>query len=178
MRGLLLLALLLVAAIQPHAAAAPQTYTDPFAYCAAVGNVDAPDARWAGERVPLVIARGLQKAFRIPGDTVPDHFIRGTHWRCMGGEVYACNVGANIPCMSRAETSRTPTEGMVLYCRENPDSPFIPMYVRDRANIYDWRCMGGAPVIIRKVTDPDARGFLSNIWYQIAPPGLPPGKGL
>ena len=38
------------------------TYRDPFAYCAAVGTVDAPDRRHTGPALPPTIARGLQKA--------------------------------------------------------------------------------------------------------------------
>jgi hypothetical protein len=34
------------------------TFTDPFAYCAAVGTVDAPDSRYTGPKVPEAVAQG------------------------------------------------------------------------------------------------------------------------
>src|SRR5215213_4012987 len=37
-----------------------ETYSDPFAYCAAVGTLDEPDARYTGEAVPDVIAEGIR----------------------------------------------------------------------------------------------------------------------
>ena len=56
------------------------------------------------------------------------------------------------------------------FCREHPDSDVIPMVVTGRETVYEWRCASGAPVIVRQVTTPDARGFLSNIWYEIPRP--------
>src|SRR5664280_2603081 len=38
------------------------TYTDPFAYCAAVGTIDAPDSRYTGDPIPLMIIQGYLKA--------------------------------------------------------------------------------------------------------------------
>ncbi|HWI61124.1 MAG TPA: hypothetical protein VNT75_04785, partial [Symbiobacteriaceae bacterium] len=55
------LALLLWAVPFRTQAAADTTYTDPFAYCAAVGTIDAPDSRYIGEKVPMRIAKGLQQ---------------------------------------------------------------------------------------------------------------------
>lgn len=69
------------------------TYTDPFAYCAAVNTIDAPDALYTGPKVPEIIAEGLRKAFNTP-DTPLEIYMRGTFWRCMNGKVYACTVGA------------------------------------------------------------------------------------
>lgn len=162
----MLLALLLFALM---AGGGPATYTDPFEYCAAVGTIDAPDGRWAGDKVPEVIARGLRKEFTGSPEGEIDFLLRTSFWRCMGGKVYACAVGANLPCQSKANTSGYPTPTMVQYCQENPDADFIPMYMSDRASIFAWGCRAGHPVITRQVTKPDARGFLSNIWYEIRP---------
>jgi hypothetical protein len=43
----------------------------------------------------------------------------------------------------------------------------IPAYVTGRATVYQWQCREGPPEIIRQLVEPDARGFLSNIWYEI-----------
>lgn len=162
----MLLALLLFALTT---AGGPATYTDPFAYCAAVGTIDAPDGRWAGDKVPVAIARGLRRELLGSPEGDISFLLRTSFWRCMGGKVYACAVGANLPCQSKANTSRTPTPSMVQYCQTNPDADFIPMYMSDRASIYAWGCRAGVPVITRQITKPDAQGFLSNIWYEIGP---------
>lgn len=146
----------------------PAAYTDPFAYCAAVGTLDAPDARYTGPEVPETIARGLQNALNAP-DTPLDVLVNGSFWRCMNGKVYACFVGANLPCEAKANTDRTPTQAEKDFCQQNPDSDFIPMVVTGRETVYEWRCNNAAPEIVRQLTEPDARGYLSNIWYEISP---------
>jgi hypothetical protein len=145
------------------------TFSDPFTYCAAMGTLDAPDARYTGPQVPQAIAEGLKKAFGAPTDAPLEAFIRGTSWRCMGGKVYACNVGANLPCGEKADTSRTPNQGIIHWCRENPNADVIPVVAGGRATVYEWKCTNGMPAIVRQIVQPDAQGFLSHIWYQINP---------
>ncbi|MER3445858.1 MAG: hypothetical protein C4291_03035 [Candidatus Dadabacteria bacterium] len=43
------------------------------------------------------------------------------------------------------------------------------MVVTGHETVYEWRCNNGMPEIVRESTQPDARGFLSNIWYEISP---------
>jgi hypothetical protein len=62
----------------------PSTYSDRFAYHAAVGTIDTPDARYMGEEVPESVARGLQKALNAP-DTPLRILMGGSVWRCMNG---------------------------------------------------------------------------------------------
>ncbi len=142
-------------------------FTDPFAYCAAVGTIDAPDARYTGAKMPASLAQGLQKAL---GGNVDLAFLsRSSVWRCMDGKVYACTVGANLPCESKANTDKTPTADMKDYCQANPSSDFIPMVVTGHDTIYEWKCVNGVPTIAKQTAQVDAQGFLSNIWYQINP---------
>ena len=143
---------------------------DPFGYCAAVGTIDAPDARYAGPAVPAAIAEGLRRAFGAPPDAPVEVFTRGTSWRCMGGKVYACTVGANLPCDAKADTSREPSAPITDFCREHLSADVVPMVVTGRATVYEWRCEGSAPAIARQVTRPDPRGYLANIWHEIPPP--------
>ena len=154
--------------IGPDDSQKTKTYNDPFAYCQAVGTIDAPDARYTGPQVPEIIAQGLRNAFNTP-NTPLDIYMRGTFWRCMNGKVYACNVGANLPCGSKANTDRTPTEALVDFCEQNANADVIPMYVTGRETAYEWKCTNGAPEIVRQLVQPDERGFLSNIWYEISP---------
>ena len=160
--------------ITPAATPAPgagsqATFSDPFAYCAALGTIDAPDARYTGPKVPEAVARGLRKAFGTPANTPLEAFLQNTFWRCMGGQVYACTVGANLPCRERADASRRPTQGMANFCKDNPQAGVIPAVATGRATVYEWKCADGAPEVVRQFAQPDARGFLSHVWYAISP---------
>jgi hypothetical protein len=149
--------------------ASQDQFSDPFAYCAAVGTLDEPDARYTGPDVPEAIVQGLREALDTPDDAPMDWFVAGTVWRCMDGQVWACFVGANLPCTAKADISRTPTSGMVDFCQENPASDFIPAAATGRETVYEWRCADGEPEIVKELVEPDAQGFLSNIWYEISP---------
>lgn len=164
---LLLMALLTGA---PAMMPASTTYTDPFAYCAAVGTIDAPDGRYTGPAVPLSVAEGLRDAMELSESAPLEPLLQSTHWRCMGGQVHACTVGANIPCMEKADLSQTPSPEMVQFCQANPGAENIPAAVTGRATVYEWRCQADQPVVVRQLMEPDAQGFLSNFWYQISPP--------
>jgi hypothetical protein len=158
----------LVIGLVAGVAAGAESYDDPFAYCAAVKTIDAPDARYRVAAVPDAIAGGLQKAIGAPpADVAP---FANSHWRCMGGKVYACTIGANLPCMAKADTGRTPRAALVTFCRQQPDAKVVPAYVSGRETVYEWRCQRGAPVIEREVAQADARGFIKGIWYEIPPP--------
>jgi hypothetical protein len=154
--------------VAPAVTPAPEAYSDPFAYCAAVGTIDAPDATYTGPRVPQSVAEGLQKALNAP-DTPLSVLENGSSWRCMNGEVYACFVGANLPCEAKVNTDRTPTQEEIDFCQQNPTSDFIPAVVTGRETVFEWRCRNGAPEIVKQVFQPDAQGFLSEIWYKISP---------
>ena len=161
---------LLGAIVLSGCAGQARTYTDPFSYCGAVGTIDAPDPRCAGAAVPPAIAQGLRRALNASGDAPLELFTRGTSWRCVDGKVYACNVGANLPCDEKADTSRTPSAPIAEFCRANPGARVVPMVVTGRATVYEWRCAAGVPVIERQFTVPDSRGYLKHIWYEIPPP--------
>lgn len=166
---LLLVACLLGAAIVVAACGATgeATYSDPFAYCRAVDTIDTPDARYTGPEIPDEVAQGLQVALGLPTGTPAPPIAQNSYWRCMDGQVYACTVGANLPCLERANTDRTPTEEMAAYCKENPTSDFIPAVVTGRDTVYEWHCSQGTPEAGDQVLTADARGFLSEYWYKI-----------
>jgi hypothetical protein len=145
------------------------TFSDPFAYCAAVGTVDEPDARYVGPKMPDVIVKGVMKASGASADAPVELFAKSSYWRCMDGKVYACTVGANLPCTARADTSRTPTASETEFCAANPNADVVPAAVTGRETVYEWRCKDGAPEVVRQVFTPDARGFISNFWYALKP---------
>jgi hypothetical protein len=98
-----------------------------------------------------------------------DMLRKTTSWRCMEGKVYACNVGANLPCSSKANTNKTPMQEMVDYCKANSGSDFIPMSVTGHDTIYRWHCVKDTPEVLDQISQVDAAGFLAQIWYQIEP---------
>lgn len=149
----------------------PATFSDPFAYCAAAGTIDAPDSRYTGEKTPDVVIQGFLKAAGLENTSEPAEMLqKSTIWRCMDGKVYACNFGANLPCDSKANTDKTPTQEMTGYCKENQGAEFIPAYVTGHTTIYSWRCDKDKPVVDQQVFQTDAAGYLSEIWYPISPP--------
>ena len=140
-------------------AALTQTYMDPVPYCKGVGTIDKADARSTGPKLPAWIAEEL--------NLKPDQG-KFMEWRCAGGEVLACLYGANIPCDSKASTSRKPTQAIVDYCRQNPDSTFVPMYVVGHASSISWACHGPQPVILRAEAI-DAQGYVRAYWKAVSP---------
>ena len=142
-----------------NSAALAQTFMDPVPYCTAVGTIDKPDARYTGPKLPAWMAEKL--------NLKPDQ-AKFMEWRCADGHVLACLYGANIPCDSKAFTSGKPTQAIVDYCRQNPDSTFVPMYVVGHASSISWACHGPRPMIIR--SEPiDAQGYVKAYWKAVSP---------
>jgi hypothetical protein len=154
--------------VAPAPTATPAVYTDPFAYCAAVGTIDTPGSTYAGPEPPPSVAEGLQKALNAP-ETPLSVIENGMFWRCMDGSVYACFVGANLPCEAKADTSQTPTQAEIDFCQQNPNADVIPAAVTGRETVFEWRCTDSTPEIVKQVFHPDAQGFISEIWYKISP---------
>ena len=153
----------------PTATPKPATYDDPFAYCAAVGTIVTPGADYTGDKVPETVATGLQTALNAP-DTPVDVLQNGSFWRCMDGSVYACFVGANLPCESKADMSKTPNDAENDFCKQNPNSDFIPAAATGHETVYEWRCTDGAPAIVKQAVQTDAQGFLADFWYKLDAP--------
>ena len=130
----------------------------PAAFCQRVGTDDTtrpiPEAL-----VPVAnTAFGTSMPARIAQDT--------TVYRCAAGHVLACTVGANLPC-GKANTSRTPGEGLVQWCRANPDAATIPAAVTGHDTLYEWSCHAGAPGIVRQTLHADPRGFVAEFWKRL-----------
>jgi hypothetical protein len=134
-----------------------------------VGTIGAPDARYTGAAMPDPVARGLKAALAQPADAPTELLLRNSIWRCMDGKVYACTVGANLPCSEKADAGREPAPALADFCRQNPGAEVIPMAVTGRATVFAWRCTGEHPAIVRQFPQPDAAGYLANVWYEIDP---------
>ncbi len=161
------------ASVPPTAEPLPTTeavFTDPFAYCAAVGTIDHPDEGYTGEAVPVAVIDGFKKAAGLEDTTEPlDLLQQTTTWRCMDGQVYACNVGANLPCDAKANTDKTPTAEMNDFCAANQNMDYIPMAVTGHETVYNWRCNGASAEVVDQFAQVDPRGYVADIWYAVAP---------
>jgi hypothetical protein len=152
--------------LQSTAAIAEPPYTDPFAYCASVRTVDAPDERYNGPKMPDSVTQGLIQQGVISADAPPE-FQKSAVWRCMNGQVWACHFGANLPCLEKADMSQVPTSGMDDFCKANPTADNIPAAVTGRATVYDWKCTAGKPEVSQQVFHADPQGYLSDFWYKL-----------
>ena len=158
------------AAPTASASATPASFTDAFAYCASVGTLDSPDQRYSGPKITDEIIQGYLKAAGIPANSAySDIYKKMTIWRCMDKKVIVCNFGANLPCDSKADTSRTPTQAMDDFCSQNLDSDFIPMSVTGHATIYSWHCLKDKAALQGQIEKVDAQGYLAGIWYPVLP---------
>lgn len=153
----------------PAEAGGAASYDDPFAYCAAVGTVDAPGPPYDGPPTPELLVRKLKAASGAPAEAPDALFREAASWRCMEGAVYACTVGANLPCTTKADPGREPDAAMRAFCDEQPEGTVLPAVVTGRATIYAWRCSGGEAVAEGPPKAVDAAGFLADIWYRLAP---------
>lgn len=146
-------------------------FTDPFAYCAAVEDIDAPDQRYAGDAVPQTVLDGIREASGASTEAPDGFFMQGTSWRCMAGEVYACLVGANLPCQAKADTSDEPSSAMDEFCGASPGADVIPAAVTGRETVYAWSCDGDHAVVERQLFEVDERGFIADFWYRLESSG-------
>lgn len=152
----------------PDTEAGQSSYEDPFAYCAAVGTIDTPDAPYSGPEMPDSIIQAMIRQDIVSADA-PLDFQQNAVWRCMDSSVWVCHFGANLPCQEKADTSQVPTSGMEDYCRENPTAESIPAFATGRATVYEWTCQDGKPEVVSQIFNSDAQGYLADFWYELTP---------
>ena len=145
------------------------SYSDPFAYCAATGTIDTPDARYSGPAMPDVIVQAMVKQQMVSADA-PADFQRHAVWRCMDKRVWACQFGANIPCQEKADTSQVPTSALDDFCKANPVVDGVPADVTGQATVYEWNCKAGKAEPGRQLFTVDPRGYLAEFWVELTPP--------
>lgn len=142
------------------------TFKDPFEYCKAIQTIDTPDDRFVGNKRAIVnamVRQGLISAKAPKANK--NNFL----WRCMDGQVYVCQLGANVPCNQKANRSMEPTQAMKDYCKEHPQNDFIPSDITGRSTIYQWRCQEGSAVIVKEITSVDKQGYISGYWTPLKP---------
>jgi hypothetical protein len=139
---------------------AAAAFSDPAAYCAAVGTVDAPDARWAGDPSPAVIrARAVA--------TIGEVFVKGevVQWRCDSGKVRWCVHYGTHYC-DQYDPSTVPSPQLVQYCAEHRETRLVPPGVSPWFSAWAWACRDGTPSTDGRV-ELDQRGFASGSWYTL-----------
>jgi hypothetical protein len=129
--------------------------TAPRRYCARVGNDDTL------RPAPPALASAIRRLFHIGGK----YALETTQYRCAGGKVLLCTIGANLPC-GKANTN-TDLPGTNDWCRQNPNSDFIPMFVTGHDTIYEWHCEGDIAKPGRRIGSGDRRGFFEEYWKAL-----------
>lgn len=85
--------------------------------------------------------------------------------RCMSGHVYACFVGANLPCDKADPSTHIPA--ISAWCKINQNETFVPASISGHETIYDWRCENGQPAISPPSAPLDAQGFFKAYWRPL-----------
>lgn len=137
----------------------PASAQDLRAHCARVGNDDRV------QPMPGNLIPNARRMFELAAET-PDSYVQATtSMRCASGAVWLCSYGANLVC-EKADVNRS-SDGAERFCRQNPDSPDVPMSATGHATIYEWKCVGRKARIARQSTEVDARGFIAENWKQL-----------
>ena len=87
--------------------ATQETFSDPFAYCDAVGQIDAPDARYTGSWMSDSLFKDyLQAAGLDASNNYPETFKQMTIWRCMNHQVMPAISAPISPATPRPTPTR------------------------------------------------------------------------
>jgi hypothetical protein len=114
----------------------------------------------AARPIPPALAPVVMKAFDIDRAGAAS----AGFYRCDGGRLLVCYVGANLPC-GKANVSRS-LPAADKYCRDNPNESFVPMYATGHDTIYSWRCAGKVARPGPPVESVDKRGYFSRYWKR------------
>jgi hypothetical protein len=110
---------------------------------------------------PPSLAAAVKSLFNFGGNVA----LRATYYRCAGGDVEVCSVGANLPC-DKADT-RKDLPAATQWCATRANADFIPAYVTGHDTLYSWRCAGGKAEAAAPVGMLDARGFFTEYWKTV-----------
>jgi hypothetical protein len=113
---------------------------------------------------------GTVKAFKklFPGAaSVPRESELQTQasYRCMGGKVLACFVGANLPCAKMNAARDNP--GADAFCKTNPDDDTVPAFATGHDTVYSYTCRDGKAVVAGQAWQLDKRGFAKTLWAEV-----------
>lgn len=127
----------------------------PRRYCARVVNDDTL------RPPPASLEGALKHLFNISGQ----YALKTSFYRCAGGKVMLCTIGANLPCGKADMSTHMPQAD--AWCRKNPNSRFIPLAVTGHDTPYDWHCVGRKAKAGRMIAKVDKRGFFVEYWKEL-----------
>jgi hypothetical protein len=81
----------------------PKKYSDPFAYCSAIVNIESPDSRYVGPRYPQVVL-----------DAVMFNKSDAASWRCLDGKLIGCKYGSRCEKPKWIEKQFPSTDGKTV----------------------------------------------------------------
>lgn len=150
---------------------APVTLFASLAAFASIAFVDSAHAagaycpggagRLSAHAVPAALQPSVAQVFGIDVAQVRD----AAAVRCVGSQLLACWVGANLNC-GKADTRRR-LVGATAFCRDNPDAADVPMAATGHDTIYDWRCVKGRAVAGKVVMAADPQGYVAGNWKVV-----------
>ncbi len=134
--------------------AAVARFTDPVAFCRAIGTIDAPDKRYRGPEATA----GMRRSLGVQGN-------EGIVWRCADRKLMAC-VGNNPRVCDRASETRAIAvevirdREIIAICRAERNTDCVP------GTHCLIGCSGGRPQV--KTLGPvDAQGYLRGNWVVV-----------
>jgi hypothetical protein len=111
--------------------------------------------------------KAFKKFFPDAARKPTDEMLAGqAKFRCMGGRIHACFIGANLPC-SKMNTDKVNT-GADAFCKDNPAAESVPMVATGHDTIYSYRCKDGHAEVARTLYQTDQRGFAQSLWTPVA----------
>jgi hypothetical protein len=111
--------------------------------------------------VPAALQPSVAELFGIGVAQVRDAAVV----RCVGSELLACWVGANLDC-GRADPRRR-LVGATAFCRDNPDADNVPMVATGHDTIYEWHCVKGRAVAGKVLMAVDPQGYIAGNWKVV-----------
>lgn len=139
----------------------PVTFNDPTTYCAANPNSEAAGASYVGQPMPNWIASVISA--RPASAAVSQNQTYA--WRCMNSRVLACVSMADRAECSKPADERTPSEGVIAFCKGKRRGA-VPLDVVSNS-IPIWACSRNGPIISGYRTDIDQAGYLKAQWQDV-----------
>jgi hypothetical protein len=133
----------------PKLAAA--TNVDVFSYCKAVINLDNHGNTTINSQSEVKLAKALN--------------TRLFDWRCMDGNVLACETGASGNACQKMNSSKLPTAAISAFCLQQPNTEFVPMSIIGNSSA-SWKCVETVPQILKSV-QLDKHNFMKGSWRKV-----------
>jgi hypothetical protein len=151
-----------IPAAVPMAPGTAASAQDLNAHCASVGNDDRV------KPIPEALVPEARRLFGGGPDQSATALQASTVFRCMSGQVWLCNHGANLTC-AKGDARRV-SKGAIAWCKDHPDTDVVPMVATGRH--LDMRGERGAHRIVEKARPARVHRRTMDVACQIGLPGL------